>query len=229
MTTTDDLLAEIFEGRQTRLYREFGGWLRDSRRFTAFAGQYRGKIRAKLKRVRGQSGMLDLAAELQTASLLLAEDRFTVEYEKYAATRQRGPDFTVTFKTHTLFNVEVRRIAGAELEESGDAATVKLMSVLWDKVGQVPAGMVNLLWLAAESEIAEADVARAAAILRQLAEHKAEDFFTRRGFESAAVFLKQYRRLSGVVLHRLGANAVWLNSLAQHKAPPEIVNALLRL
>jgi hypothetical protein len=173
--------------------------------------------------------MKDLRAELETAALLLREERFTLEYEKYAASKQRGPDFTVTFKTHTPFNVEVRRIRGVELD-GGDTEERpgKLMTVLCDKVGQMPPGIANLLWLIAEREIPEADLTRAVMTLRQLAERKAEDFFTRRGFESAADFLKRYRQLSGIVLRQSGENALWLNSLARHKAPPDIVTNALK-
>ncbi len=230
MTTLDDLLDDIFDGKRPALYPEFEGWVRGSRRFRAFAIDYRGKIRAKLKNVRDEGGMRDLRAELETAALLLREERFTLEYEKYAASKQRGPDFTVTFKTHTPFNVEVRRIRSIELDDGDPEARIgKLMAVLCDKVGQMPPSIVNLLWLISEREISEADLTRAAMTLRQLAEHKAEDFFTRRGFESAADFLKQYRQLSGIVLRQSGENVLWLNSLARHKAPPEIVTAIRRL
>ncbi len=230
MTTLDDLLDTIFDGQRPALYAEFEGWIRDSRRFRAFATDYRGKIRAKLKYVRDEGGMQDLRAELGTAALLLREERFTLEYEKYAASKQRGPDFTVTFRTHTPFNVEVRRIRSVELDDGdAEARLVKLMAVLCDKVGQMPPGIVNLLWLIAEPELSEADLTRAVTTLRQRAEHKAEDFFTRRGFESAADFLKQYRQLSGIVWRQAGQHAVWLNSLARHKTPPEIVTAIQRL
>src|SRR3990172_7973510 len=120
MTALDDLLDYIFDGKKPALYPEFEGWVRGSRRFKAFAASYRGKIRSKLKNVRDEGGMKDLRAELETAALLLGEERFTLEYEKYAASKQRGPDFTVTFKTHTPFNVEVRRIRSLELDD-GDA------------------------------------------------------------------------------------------------------------
>ena len=174
--------------------------------------------------------MKDLRAELETAALLLREERFTLEYETYAASKQRGPDFTVTFKTHTPFNVEVRRIRSVELDEDDTEARLsKLMAVLCDKVGQMPPSIVNLLWLTAERQISEADLTRAAVTLRQLAERKAEDFFTRRGFESAADFLKQYRRLSGIVLRQSGKNMLWHNSLARHAVPREIVTAIQRL
>lgn len=230
MSALDDLLATLFDGRQPTLYPEFEGWLRESRRFKAFATTYRDKIRTKLRNARDEGGMKDVRAELEAAVLLLRDERFTLEYERYAASKQRGPDFTVTFRTHTPFNIEVRRIRRFELEDGeAEARAGKLMAVLCDKVGQMPPGIVNLLWLTAEGEIGEADVSRATTALRQLAERKVEDFFARRGFENATDFLKQYRHLSGIVLPQTGAPVVWLNSLARHKAPPEIVAALQRL
>ncbi len=230
MTVLDDLLAEIFDGKKPPLYFEFAAWAQGSRRFKTFAGSNRVKIRAKLRNARDEGGMKDLRAELETAALLLREERFTVEYEKYAPSKQRGPDFTVTFKTHIPFNVEVRRIRSIELDDGdAEARSGKLMAVLCAKVGQMPPGIVNLLWLTAERDIAEADLARAALTLRQLAEGKAEAFFTRRGFVSAAIFLRQYQQLSGVVLRQSGASVLWLNPLARHKTPPEIAAALQRL
>jgi hypothetical protein len=228
--TVDDLLAFIFDGARPVFYTEFEGWVRASRRFRTFAESNRGKIRAKLKSARDEGGMLDVRAELQTAALLLAEERFTLQYEAYAAARQRGPDFTVTFKTHTPFNVEVRRLRVAELRAGDQAArSGKLMAVLCDKVGQMPPSIVNLLWLAADGEIADTDLPGAAAELRQLAERKAEDFFTRRGFANAAEFLRQYGRLSGIVVRQGGENVIWLNALARHKTPPDVVTAIERL
>ncbi len=229
MTTLDELLNSLFEGNQSPFYDEFSAWVRGSRRFRAFVTAYRGKIRTKLRHVENESGLKDLRAELQTASLLLNEERFTLEYERYAALKQRGPDFTVTFRTHTPFNVEVRRIRRLEQEDVEESRAFKLMAVLCDKAGQMPPSSINLLWLTAERPITEADVNNAAATLRQLAERKAEDFFTRRGFESAAHFLKQYRQLSGIVLHQTDGNSLWLNPLARHKTPPEIITAVGRL
>lgn len=230
MAALDDLLDDIFDGKRPPLYPEFEAWVRASRRFRAFAVSYRAKIRAKLKNTRDEGGLQDLRAELQTAALLLREEHFTLEYEKYAVSKQRGPDFTVTFKTHTRFNVEVRRIRSVEMDAGDTEARLgKLMAVLCEKAGQMPPRIVNLLWLIAEREISEADLNRAAMTLRQLAERKAEDFFARRGFENAAGFLKQYRQLSGIVLRPSGGNGLWLNSLARHKPPPEIVAAIQRL
>ena len=105
MPALDPLLDDLFAGRHAALRAEFDGWLRGSRRFAAFAETYRGKIRAKLRHAQDADGLRDVRAELEVAALLLGEERFAIEYEKYAAAKQRGPDFTVTFKTHTPFNV----------------------------------------------------------------------------------------------------------------------------
>lgn len=230
MSALDDLLDDIFDDKKPAFSSEFESWVRGSRRFKAFVIHYRSKIRAKLKNARDERSMKEVRAELETAALLLRDERFAVAYEKYTAAKQRGPDFTVTFKTHTAFNVEVRRISGVELDDGdADARISKLMAVLCDKVGQMPPNIVNLLWLTAGREIGEADLTRAALTLRQLAEGKMEDFFTRRGFKSAGDFLKQYRQLSGIVLRQSKGNVVWLNTLARHRAPAEIVTAIQRL
>ena len=41
MANSDDLLDYIFDGRNTALYAEFDGWVRESRRFRVFATDYR--------------------------------------------------------------------------------------------------------------------------------------------------------------------------------------------
>ncbi len=228
MSTIDDLLHDIFDGRQPPFRGEFEGWVRGSRRYQAFAHTYRAKIRAKLRHAQHEGALDDLRAELATAAALLREERFTtLEYETYAARKQRGPDFTVTYKTHTRFNVEVRRVRGEG--EGGEARLVRLGAVLIDKVGQMPPGIVNLLWLMPESELAIEEAARAASDWQRLAERKDEAVFTRQGFAGAADFLKQYARLSGIALCRPDSLAVWPNPAARHKLPPEITAALSRL
>lgn len=230
MTPLDDLLGSIFEDRQSPLYPEFAGWVQESRRFKAFAGQYATKIRAKLKNVRDEGGLQDLRAELATAALLLREDRFEMEYEQYIAAKVRGPDFTITFKTHTRFNVEVRRIRTGEWSAGDPEARLhKLMTVLCDKAGQMPSSIINLLWLIPEQVLTEADLIQAITRLRGLAERKDDGFFTRRGYAGGADFLKHYTRLSGIVLHQAGSHTLWLNPVARHKTPSDMVNAIQRL
>lgn len=228
MTSLDDLLAAIFDGRDRALYDEFAEWARESRRFRAFAVTYQSKIRAKLRNARDDGGMSDLRAELAAAARLLRDDRFTLEYEKYLADRRRGPDLTVTFRGHTPFNVEVRRFR-AEPDEDAAARHARLAAVLCDKVGQMPPSIVNLLWLDDEGELEIAGVEETAAALRRAAERKDEAAFTRRGFESAADFLRQFARLGGVALPRPGEVDLWLNPTARHKPPAAVVNAVRRL
>jgi hypothetical protein len=180
MAEIDELLVDIFTGADRALYLEFEKWVRASRRFRVFATSYRTKIRAKLRNARDAQGMKDLRTELETAFILSQEERFTVEYERYAAAKQRGPDFTVTFKTHTPFNVEVRRIRSAELTEGqAEVRAMKLVAVICDKVAQMPANIINFLWLSAETEIPEAELAAATVAIRQLAEGKADHFLAR--------------------------------------------------
>lgn len=230
MSDLDDLLVHIFDGRKISLYFEFERWLRGSRRFRAFASEHRDKIRSKLRNAGDEGGLRDLWAELETASLLLREDRFTLDYEKYAALKRRGPDFTVTFRTHTPFNVEVRRIRAAELEGGDTEVRLgKLMTVLVDKAGQMPPGAVNLLWLASQSEIGPDRLSQTVSTLLRLAESKDEGYFTRHNFEGAAAFLRQFRHLSGVVMRQPNGLALWQNAQARHKVPPEIGSAILRL
>ena len=228
MSALDDLLNDIFDGTDTTSLTEFEDWVRSSRRFREFAFAYRSKIRAKLRNARENARFDDVRAELETAALLLREKRFALEYEKYAALKQRGPNFTVTFKTHTPFNVEVRRVRSVERDSAGSHLG-KLIAILCDKAGQMPPSIVNLLWLAAEEPISETELTEATSTVRQLAERKEEDFFTQRGHKSAAAFLKQYQRLSGIVAHAPGETVVWLNPIARHKAPAQIVTAIQRL
>lgn len=243
MSAVEDLLGAIFPAEKPAFYAEFAGWVRASRRFRQFANDYRGKIRTKLRNARGEDGLADVRAELATAFLLLHNERFALEYEAYAAAKQRGPDFTVIYRTHTRFNIEVRRLRPAEDEAAGradetltSAQVRKRVAVLLDKAGQMPPGIVNLLWLTGDALPTPDDLSHLTAAgdtLRALADAKADDFFARRGFAHAADFLRQYRHLSGVVLHggqgAEGHFLLWHNPLARHKTPPEIARDIQRL
>jgi hypothetical protein len=230
MSPIDALLDAIFGDDRPAFYREFEGWLRASRRFLTFAGDNSTKIRAKLRRAADAEGLDDVRAELETAYLLLHEKSFALRYEQYAAAKQRGPDFTVTFKTHTPFNVEVRRLRALELDEAaGDARLAKLSFVLGEKVRQMPPSIPNLLWLVAGGAVVPEELDAAALSLRQAAERKDEALFTRLRFPSAAAFLKSYPRLSGVVFRQPPGFALWLNPIARHPLPPAVARAIERL
>lgn len=229
MTTLNELLDYIFDKKKNAFYSEFEAWLKNSRRFKVFAIEYRGKIRTKIKNVADEAGMKDLRAELESAVLLLQMDSFSLEYEKYAALKQRGPDYTVTFKTHTPFNIEIRRLRNRETDEDSAARIIKLIEVLADKVGQMPPSIVNLLWLKSERELSLEELNLATKALQDLANKKQEEFFTKRGFKNAADFLKHYRQLSGILIEQNGKFSLWQNNSAQHKIPSDIVKVIQRL
>src|SRR6059036_917016 len=105
----DDLIAYLFGEDHSPLAAQVGLWLVSSPRFRAFAEIYRDKIRKKARGLRDDEGRRDLAFELAVALRLLDERCFAVEYESYGV-GQRAPDFRVTFRTQTRFNVEVRRL-----------------------------------------------------------------------------------------------------------------------
>ena len=148
MTTLDALLDSIFEGNPTTLYADFAAWAQESRRFRAFATEHRTKIRAKLRHAHGEGGMQDLRAEIETAALLLREKRFTLEYENAAAKGRAGLHRDV----QDAYAVQRRGAAhpGTNWTPRTPTHKGKLMAVLCDKVGQMPPGNINLLWLAAD-------------------------------------------------------------------------------
>jgi len=234
---TDELLTHIFGIQTHALTAQFALWLASSARFRAFADQYRDKIRKKVRGARDQEGLKDIAFELEIAYLMLSERRFAVEYEKGGVGKQRGPDFCVTFKTHTPFNVEVKRFRSSAIDRTDEPPEYsRIASTACQKIGQLPAGMINILAISSDSERYDAsDVAAAMAGLRTRAEYKDDPFFTRRGFLGAGDFLKQYQRLSAVLFHtQLTAGdrqpgQLWLNAIARQRLPTDLRNALQRL
>jgi len=110
----DELLKHIFSGGDLSSP-AFSRWIKSSERFKVFAEKYRNKIRKKVTGAQKDSvpdeKLKDVLFELEMAYLMLKDGRFLeVEYEKYREENERGPDFTVTYETGTVFNVEVRRI-----------------------------------------------------------------------------------------------------------------------
>lgn len=169
MSAISELLDAIFEDKRPAFYPEFEDWLRRSRRFREFAHEYRNKIRAKLNNARHTGALNDLYAELYAAARLAGGQHFEVEYEHYAAAKQRGPDLTVRFKGNIVFNVEVRRLA-PNLD--------RLPAIICEKVGQLPTSVMNLLWLAADTRYSEAHLQAAAAKLHKAASEKDDAYST---------------------------------------------------
>lgn len=218
----DAVMAAIFEESGNPLAEPFGAWVKASRRFRAFAEQYRDKIRKKLRLAEGEEMLKSLQLELEVAYRIVQDTRCTLEYEKYGSSKHRSPDFTVTFRANTLINVEVTRIYA--VTETGGLAG-KLVSAACDKVGQMQPNALNVLVVAAEAAIDEAELGAAMKGLRLNAEQKNHAFFTSRGFKDANEFLRQFQQVSAIVGKNgagAAANVVWLNSLAKRPLSGEM-------
>ncbi|HEX5807987.1 MAG TPA: hypothetical protein VFY25_04930, partial [Anaerolineales bacterium] len=116
MTKSADLIAYLFEGQPHLLSAELSQWMEASPRFVTFVETYRDKIRKKIRLAREPEKILDLRSELDVAASMLKDRRLVVAYEPYPSTRGRGPDFAVTYRVNTVFNIEVARM---RTEENG--------------------------------------------------------------------------------------------------------------
>jgi len=221
--TASEVMASLFEDSDHPLYSTLSEWVRADRRFRTFAEQYRGKIRRKLRNANDPDARADLLFELEIGRWLLQETRFEVAYETFDA-REGGPDYTVTYRVNTRFNVEVRHIRA---RESGQEHVRKLVEIIAAKTRQMPPSAINLL-LVSDGAPPEDDLTKAAVALRGLAENKAEEFFTQRGYKNAADFLRQFRHVSAIFC-KAERSLLWTNSLAKHPLPKEIGLALERL
>ncbi|HMO55275.1 MAG TPA: hypothetical protein PJ994_12275, partial [Tepidiformaceae bacterium] len=119
---------------------ELSGWLAASSRFLAFAEANRDKIRKKLRTASDPGSRGDARAELAAAYCLLADRRIELAFEAYGS-GQRGPDFTVTFRSSHRFNLEVTRPRPRE----GNAATKMAGRALLGKLKQLPADAPNVV------------------------------------------------------------------------------------
>ncbi len=233
--TTDDLIAYIVEQQRGLLTAQFAAWVRSSNRFKAFATMHRDKIRKKMRGVRSPEQAIDLLCELETAFLLVQERRFTVEYEKFNASKRRGPDFTVLFRS-MLFNVEVTHMRGtAGASEMARDTGSRLHAAVCDKLGQLQPAMPNLLLVVAANTVAtELDVAAAMQRLVERAMQKDDLFFARRGFRDAREFHGELLRLSGVLVRphwtqEFASSMLWANPQTKHPLPADLRNLLQRI
>src|SRR5215470_854261 len=154
----DELLDYLLDDRSSVFATQCGNWMAASPRFAAFVERCRDKIRKKVRALRNDEGQRDLLAELAVAYHLLLERQFMVEYEMYAADKVRGPDFTATYKTHTPFNVEVKRLRASSRAKGRE---IRVLDATCDKLRQMPPSRANLLVIAAEEQTGVPDVSTA--------------------------------------------------------------------
>jgi hypothetical protein len=222
----DELVDFVFGDMSEVTMRQGAAWIAESERFAAFVAEHRDKIRKKARALRDEEGQRDLLLELDTAYHLLTERRFALAYEAFVAGKTRGPDFTVTYKTWLPFNVEVKRIRT-------EADSLKLGNAVCAKLGQLPAGNMNVLVVAGERvAYLRMEAPEAMRYLRELAEHKFETYFTQRGLRGAKDYLRRLLQLSAIEFRADwaapggGQSYFWVNLQAKHPLPADLRRAL---
>jgi hypothetical protein len=210
MTKEADLIAYLFEERPNQLSTVLRQWMEASPRFTLFVETYRDKIRKKIRLNREAARMLDLRSELDAAYCLLNDRRLALTYEPYASEKRRGADFAVTYRANLVFNIEVARIhvengpvGGNGLGEAVDLsrAEVRILRTLLDKLGQMQAGMANLLVIHTPEELRlSIELGLLMQGLKTRVEKKDPAFHAFSGYPSPADFYKDFHRLNGILL-----------------------------
>lgn len=198
-------------------------WAGENPRFAAFLDSYQGKIGKKRRGITDDNGYFDLLAELEVAHRLLTERAFTLIYEPFLAERQRGPDFGVTYKTHTSFMVEVRH-----LRPSTGTIDQRLVTVLAEKLRQLPASTPNILAMKSDIEgISTEGLQTALNTLAALAQRRDDDACKQRGFANARDLLRRMERLSAVAVLAPAA-MLYEHPRARHTLPPDLRKTLAR-
>lgn len=209
-----ELIAYLFEEQQHLLSSVLMQWMTDSSRFTIFVETYRDKIRKKIRVTQTPDSALDLCGELEVAYCLLKDRHISVAYESYASAKKRSPDFTVTYRTNLVFNVEVARIRGEKSENGGiDLARKedRLQRILLDKLGQMQPGMANLLIIHTQTELASAiDLSKLMQAVKKRADGRDPNFYAVYRYTNPAAFYKDFLHLSGILL-RMDETKLWVN------------------
>jgi len=114
-------------------------------------------------------------------------------------------------------------------DASADAA--RLIRAVCDKLGQLPAAMINVLVLGGDTLSSAADALAPAMLqLQDRAADRDEVFFQQRGFTGARDFLRHYQRMSGALwlAGEPGAQpaSLWRNPRARHPLPADLARAL---
>jgi hypothetical protein len=223
---TDALLLALVGDTTHPLAIALAAWLSD-RRFAAFAEQNRDKIRKKIRTRGDPEALADLRGELATAMLLLRNRQTLLEYERYAAEKLRGPDFSASWGSRRL-DIEVSRIRG----ESADLAP-RAAGTICAKLGQLRPGLANLVVLVCDTPAPHEALGAAARQLLERAARRDATFFARHGYTDMRVFHRDYLRMSAAALVSVApdgavqALGIWANPQSRHRMPDDAA-ALLR-
>jgi hypothetical protein len=234
---TDELHAYLFDGKPHLLAEPVGTWLQSSRRFAAFAAEFRDKIRKKLRVTQDEETLYDLRLELETAYLLLQERTLSLVYEPQQSREGRGPDFAVTFTTSLTFMIEVTRLRkppSPETSPTSQGELERLADAVCSKLGQFLPQRNNVLIVGVDAISLKQDDLHALMLrVQQHAERNDATFWQRYGFRDRADFFRHYQRLNEILIRgtQLRANepvVVWLNPQAKDPLPSKVRTALHR-
>jgi hypothetical protein len=226
-----DLTDYVFAG-QPGFSGELLAWLESSARFTTFLDTYRDKIRKKIRSAGDGPALQDVRAELALARALLADRRLALAYEPYASAGRRAPDFAVTFRDNTRFNLEVARLRpapGTGAEAGGERSAERIPRILLDKLGQVQPGMANLLAIHLSTPPEAIDLDGLLRAVKSRAENRDPAFYASSRYSGPPDFSKDFLLLAGVLLWSSGAGMgparLWVN----RQARPALDEKILRL
>jgi len=239
---TDELVAYLFGGQSHILAQPLATWLASSRRFATFVDSFRDKIRKKIRTTQDAETLIDLRLELETAYLLLQEQRLSVVYEPQPGGRTRGPDFAVSFTTSLTFMVEVTRLRSEQkslsTETDIDPSTAligeRLADAVCSKLIQLLPQRSNILIVGVDSlQMTPEDVRAALLRMLQRAERSDSTFFRRYEFQDRADFFRHFQRLSEVLVRETDfqqaiAPVIWVNPQAKYPLPSKVRTALYR-
>jgi len=224
----DQLLTFIFDGKPHTLFQLMETWLVTSRRFSNFVEGYKDKIRKKIRTTSNEATLLDLRLELETAYLLLQEQRLSLAYEPGLSEKARRPDFAVNYTTSLTFMVEVTRIHANSKDISE-----QLMDAVFSKAGQFLPKHSNILIVGVDKlDLNEESLQAMMIRLQQRAERNEQQFLLRYGFRDRAEFFQHYQRLSEMLVREnkkpSAPTITWINPQARLALPGKVRTVFYR-
>lgn len=231
-----ELIDFLLDAQPNTIRSPLTEWIAAAPRYAEFVEKYKDKIRKKLRITREPGAAADLFYELQIPYWLLQEKRFEVAYEPYFARKTRSPDFSVTYRTHFTFNIEVTHIHSLPRNPDPTADPNKINQRLVDaicrKLRQLLANMANLVFIVPGPAGPERlELPAHIAWIKDKAERSDPAFYARHRFASTSDFIKHYERLSGLAFFNAAGEQqvnLWLNPQARVKLNDPVRNILQR-
>jgi hypothetical protein len=237
VTKQEDLTAYLFDGELSnpfdgRLSRDMLRWMNESSRFTTFVETYRDKIRKKIRVTRDLESLFDIKSELTVAFALLNDRHLSITYEPFASERRRGPDFTVTYRSNVIFNIEVARLRLENtpvnepvLARKGD----RIVRILLDKLSQMQPGMSNLLVIQTDEQLMPTiDIVELMQLVKTRAESRDDSFYLHSRYTDPSSFYKDFLRLNGIILWAISSR-MWVNKQARPVLPEKTMRLVRSL